>query len=167
MVAETDGLEMRSGPRGKRDRGAGFAADSTCFGCAAFFFACVLRGINDVVVVTTFAGGVSVFSSGGIPPLVSRLGTSGSTGLGAPFAAGFDLFGGGSMANNPPPAPPCPFGLGLFFEGSSSSVRDGFGRSTMICFFAGFGGRVAWCGFGARGGEPISSSSESLDSESE
>ena len=70
------------------------------------------------------------------------------------------------MENNPPP--PCPFGLGLFFNGSSSSsAREGLGRSTMICFFAGFGGRVAWGGFGAGGGAPIFSSSESLDSESE
>ena len=37
----------------------------------------------------------------------------------------------------------------------------------MICFFAGLAGRVACCGFGAGGGEPTSSWSESLASESE
>lgn len=87
--------------------------------------------------------------------------------MGVPFVEGFDLFGGGKIENNPPP--PCPFGLALFFNGSSSSsARDDFGRSTIICFFAGrFVGRVACCGFGAGGGDPIFSSSESLDSESE
>ena len=67
-----DGLERRSGPRGKREIGAGFAAGSDCFGCAAFLFACVLRGIKDVV-VTSFAGGVSVSTGSISSPLVSIL----------------------------------------------------------------------------------------------
>jgi len=123
VVVGKVGFETRSGPRGKRDMGSGFAGSCCCTLTVCFFFACVLRGVKDVV-VTTFGGGVSVFSSAIISPLFSTLGSSGSRGLGTPFVAGFDLFGGGNMANNPPP-PPCPFGLSRFFETSSSSPSRG------------------------------------------
>jgi len=68
---------MRSGPRGKRDiGGVGFDIGSGCFGCVTFFFACVLRGINDVVVTTFAGGGVSVsIGSTTTWPLVSTLDT--------------------------------------------------------------------------------------------
>ena len=66
------------------------------------------------------------------------------------------------MENNPAAASV----LGRFFSGVSSSVLEGLGRSTMICFFVDLDGGAAGWGFGAGGGE-LTSFSLSLPSESE
>lgn len=129
-----EGLNASSGPSGKRETdgfGAGFATGFP-------FFAWVLRGIKVV--------GVTVMEASS----VSSTGFTSTTSFAEfPFVVGFDRLGGGSIENNPPF--PSPSGLNLFLIGSLSCDREGFGRSTMICFLDGFGGRVAWCGLGTGG----------------
>ena len=156
---------INSDPRGNNERGSSFVDDCVAL-VTAPFLCFVLRGTNVAVVMVSFSVGVNFSPSLGTAFSTAPFPTSESLFRPnvPPFTAGFVLFGGGNTENKPPPRS----GRGLFFPGAPSSfgALTGFGRSTRICFFVGFGRVACWRLCGAGGGEGALSS-ESLLLESD
>jgi hypothetical protein len=170
------GFGVRSGPRGKREIAAA-AVVVVVVGGGGFvsplpFLICALLGTNAAGFVApasamTLSTIIPSPVSSLAPPLPTAAPTSFSPfnnpSLPAPFTPLIPpaaeeppllLFDGGKTENNPPP-PPASARPRFHATGSSVSFA-GLGRSTVICFLEGLdggGGRVAWWGLGAGGGE--------------